>query len=83
VPAFSDPSVIVAEDLAPAETATLDRSLVVGIITEAGGRTSHTAILAAQMGIPAVVQLPGATAIAAGTPVALDGDSGEVTTWRS
>jgi phosphotransferase system enzyme I (PtsI) len=79
VPAFSEPSVIVAEDLAPAETATLDRSLVVGIITEAGGRTSHTAILAAQMGIPAVVQLPHATEIPAGTPVALDGDSGEVT----
>jgi phosphoenolpyruvate-protein phosphotransferase (PTS system enzyme I) len=79
VPAFSEPSVIVAEDLAPAETATLDRSLVVGIITEAGGRTSHTAILAAQMGIPAVVQLAGATEIPPGTPVAIDGDSGEVT----
>jgi phosphotransferase system enzyme I (PtsI) len=79
VPPFTEPSVIVAEDLAPAETATLDRRLVVGIVTEAGGRTSHTAILAAQMGIPAVVQLAGATEIAAGTPVALDGDTGEVT----
>ncbi len=79
VPDFSEPSVVVAEDLAPAETATLDRSLVLGIVTEAGGRTSHTAILAAQMGIPAVVQLPGATAIPGGTPVALDGDTGEVT----
>jgi phosphotransferase system enzyme I (PtsI) len=79
VPHFTEPSVVVAEDLAPAETATLDRALVVGIITEAGGRTSHTAILAAQMGIPAVVQLAGATAIEPGTPVALDGDTGEVT----
>jgi phosphotransferase system enzyme I (PtsI) len=79
VPHFTDPSVVVAEDLAPAETATLDRALVVGIITEAGGRTSHTAILAAQMGIPAVVQLAGATSIEAGTHVALDGDTGEVT----
>jgi phosphotransferase system enzyme I (PtsI) len=79
VPSFSEPSVIVAEDLAPAETATLDRSLVVGIITEAGGRTSHTAILAAQMGIPAVVQLADAMEIPPGTPVALDGDTGEVT----
>jgi phosphoenolpyruvate-protein phosphotransferase (PTS system enzyme I) len=79
VPDFSEPSVVVAEDLAPAETATLDRSLVVGIVTQAGGRTSHTAILAAQMGIPAVVQLAGATGIPAGTPVALDGDTGEVT----
>jgi phosphotransferase system enzyme I (PtsI) len=79
VPHFTVPSVVVAEDLAPAETATLNRALVVGIITQAGGRTSHTAILAAQMGIPAVVQLKGATALPTGTPVALDGDSGEVT----
>lgn len=79
VPSFTVPSVIVAEDLAPAETATLDRSLVVGIITQAGGRTSHTAILAAQMGIPAVVQVAGATEIPPGTAVALDGDTGEVT----
>ena len=78
VPPFDEPSVIVAEDLAPAETATLDRALVVGIITSAGGRTSHTAILAAQMGIPAVVQLKGATEIEPGTLVAIDGDSGEV-----
>jgi phosphotransferase system enzyme I (PtsI) len=79
VPDFDVPSVIVAEDLAPAETATLDRALVAGIITQAGGRTSHTAILAAQMGIPAVVQCPDATTIAPGTRVAVDGDSGEVT----
>jgi phosphotransferase system enzyme I (PtsI) len=78
VPDLTEPSVIVAEDLAPAETATLDRSLVVGIVTQAGGRTSHTAILAAQMGIPAVVQVAAATAIPAGVPVALDGDTGEV-----
>jgi phosphotransferase system enzyme I (PtsI) len=78
VPDLTEPSVLVAEDLAPAETATLDRSLVVGIVTQAGGRTSHTAILAAQMGIPAVVQVAAATAIPAGVPVALDGDTGEV-----
>ena len=79
IPGFSEPSVVVAHDLAPAETATLDRALVVGIVTEAGGRTSHTAILAAQMGIPAVVQLSGATEIPVGTPVAVDGDKGAVT----
>ena len=78
VPHFTEPSIVVAEDLAPAETATLDRSLVLGIITRAGGLTSHTAILAAQMGIPAVVQLPEATSIPSGTPVALDGGSGAV-----
>jgi phosphotransferase system enzyme I (PtsI) len=79
IPAFTEPSVVVADDLAPAETATLDRALVVGIVTASGGRTSHTAILAAQMGIPAVVQLHGATEIPVGTPVAVDGDAGSVT----
>lgn len=78
VPEMVEPSVVVAEDLAPAETATLDRHKVIGIITSAGGRTSHTAILAAQMGIPAVVQVKAATEIAPGTLVALDGDTGEV-----
>ncbi|MBN9158204.1 phosphoenolpyruvate--protein phosphotransferase [Microbacterium sp.] len=78
VPDFTVPSIVVAEDLAPAETATLDRALVAGIVTRAGGRTSHTAILAAQMGIPAVVQLPGATQLPPGTFIAVDGDTGEV-----
>ena len=71
--------VVVAEDLAPAETAVLDRSLVVAIVTEAGGRTSHTAILAAQRGIPAVVQCEGALDLESGLPVAVDGDTGRVT----
>jgi phosphotransferase system enzyme I (PtsI) len=79
VPDLTEPSVLVAQDLAPSETAMLDRSLVVGIVTEGGGRTSHTAILAAQMGIPAVVQLAGAAGIPAGTHVAVDGDAGTVT----
>ncbi len=78
VPPLSEPSVIVALDLAPADTATLDRDLAIAIVTQAGGRTSHTAILAAQRGIPAVVQVPDATDIPAGTLVAVDGDAGEV-----
>ncbi|MDN4474097.1 phosphoenolpyruvate--protein phosphotransferase [Demequina zhanjiangensis] len=78
VPPLTEPSVIVALDLAPADTATLDRDLAIAIVTQAGGRTSHTAILAAQRGIPAVVQVPGATEIPAGTLVAVDGDAGEV-----
>ncbi len=78
IPELTGPSVVVAVDLAPAETATLDRERVQAIVTEAGGRTSHTAILAAQMGIPAVVQLEGATTIPDGTVLAVDGDNGEV-----
>jgi phosphoenolpyruvate-protein phosphotransferase (PTS system enzyme I) len=78
VPELTAPCVIVAHDLAPAETASLRPNLVLAIVTESGGPTSHTAILAAQMGIPAVVQLPRAVSIAVGTVLAVDGATGEV-----
>src|SRR5665811_1460933 len=78
IPELTKPSVIVAHDLAPAETASLRRDLVLAIVTESGGPTSHTAILAAQMGIPAVVQLPRADYIEVGTVLAVDGSTGEV-----
>jgi phosphotransferase system enzyme I (PtsI) len=78
VPEITEACVIVAHDLAPAETVALRRDLVLAIVTESGGPTSHTAILAAQMGIPAVVQVPGAVAIGVGTVVAVDGSTGEV-----
>lgn len=78
VPELTVPSVLIANDLAPAETATLTTETCLGIVTQAGGATSHTAILAAQLGIPAVVQVPGALDIPAGTEVALDGGVGEV-----
>ncbi|WP_068253058.1 phosphoenolpyruvate--protein phosphotransferase [Janibacter corallicola] len=79
VPRLTERSVVVADDLAPAETAALDRDLVAAIVTSAGGRTGHTAIIAAQREIPAVVQCRGATDIAPGTIVAVDGDEGSVT----
>lgn len=78
VPDLDVPSVLVAHDLAPAETATLDPGQILGILTEAGGPTSHTAILAAQLGIPAIVQVGGLEAITDGDVVALDGGVGEV-----
>ncbi|MBW3086141.1 Phosphoenolpyruvate-protein phosphotransferase [Austwickia sp. TVS 96-490-7B] len=78
VPDLRSPSVLAAHDLAPAETATLARDKVLGIVTSAGGPTSHTAILAAQLGIPAVVQAKGITDTPDGTIVALDGGVGEV-----
>lgn len=78
VPDLHEPSVLTAVDLAPAETATLDRAMVLGIVIEEGGPTSHTAILAAQLGIPAVVRAVGISEVDAGTLVALDGGTGEV-----
>lgn len=77
VPDLTEPVILVARDLAPADTAALDPSLVLGIVTEIGGPTSHTAILAAQLGIPAVVQAAGALASSAST-LGIDGGSGIV-----
>jgi phosphotransferase system enzyme I (PtsI) len=53
----SQPSVVIAHDLTPSQTASLDRDKIRAIATDAGGRTSHTAILAHALGIPAVVGL--------------------------
>ncbi|MFC5370559.1 phosphoenolpyruvate--protein phosphotransferase [Arcanobacterium bovis] len=78
VPELTELSVLVARDLAPAETATLSPELCAAILTEEGGPTSHTAILAAQLGIPAIVQVPGVVAVAEGNLVAVDGGVGEV-----
>ncbi|GAA4235956.1 phosphoenolpyruvate--protein phosphotransferase [Actinomadura meridiana] len=73
-----EPFVLVARDLAPADTAVLDPAQVVAFVTEEGGPTSHTAILARTMGVPAVVALPGATELADGTRVLVDGAAGTV-----
>jgi phosphotransferase system enzyme I (PtsI) len=72
------PFVLVGQDLAPADTATLDPTEVLAIVTELGGPTSHTAILAKGLGVPAVVQCTGALDIADGTLVVVDGSSGLV-----
>ncbi|RME87821.1 MAG: phosphoenolpyruvate--protein phosphotransferase [Planctomycetota bacterium] len=53
--------VIIAKDLTPSQTATLDRNNVVGFATDSGGKTSHTAIVARALGIPAVVGLENLT----------------------
>ncbi len=78
VPQLSTPAIIVAHDLAPAETATMDKRLVLGIVTAAGGPTSHTAILAAQLGIPAVVKADGALDVPEGTILAVNGGTGDI-----
>ena len=72
---------MIAIDLAPSDTARLDRSKVLGICTERGGPTSHSAILARTLGIPAVVGLgPKVMTIADGTALIVDGQGGKVLT---
>lgn len=72
-------SIIVAHDLSPADTMQMDKSRVIGFITDVGGRTAHTAILARSLGIPAVVGLESATALVReGLPVIIDGTTGTV-----
>ncbi|PRX47688.1 phosphoenolpyruvate--protein phosphotransferase [Prauserella shujinwangii] len=77
VPELDQPSVLVARDLAPADTAGLDPALVLALATEEGGPTSHTAILARSLGIPAVVAVRGLLANDA-RALAVDGDTGVI-----
>lgn len=78
VPDPGHPFILVAHDLAPADTATLDPATVLAIVTSGGGPTSHTAILARSLGIPAVVAAPGAEGIVNGQLVLVDGAKGTV-----
>ena len=71
--------VVVAHDLTPSQTAHLDNTRVKGIATDAGGRTSHSAIVARAMGIPAVVGLNNITAlVSGGDELIIDGTRGTV-----
>ncbi|WP_369028864.1 PEP-utilizing enzyme, partial [Nocardia farcinica] len=67
VPTPDRPSILIARDLAPADTAGLDPASIVGLATSLGGATSHTAIIARQLGIPCVVAVTGLDDVAAGT----------------
>ena len=79
IPTPGYPYILVARDLAPADTATLGTSDVVGLLTAEGGPTSHTAILAKSLGIPAVVNCSGTDLLAEGKLLILDGTTGTVT----
>ena len=78
LPAPGHPYVLAADDLAPADTAGIDPAVVLGLVTERGGPTSHTAILARALGIPAIVACPGALSVPDGTIVLVDGSAGTV-----
>ena len=72
-------SVIVAEELTPADTAQLDPRKVVAIATQVGGAQSHTAIMAQALGLPAVLGAPGLlAAIKPGDQILVDGDLGQI-----
>ena len=76
---ISEKSVIIAEDLTPSDTAQMNKEMVVGIVTELGGRTSHTSIMARTLEVPAIAGVKHATNIFVhGDPIIVDGDSGEI-----
>jgi len=79
VPVLTEPCVVVAEDLSPADTAALDLEKVRGIVIERGGPTGHTAIIAGQLGLPCVVRVTGADTLKDGDVVAVDAAHGTVT----
>ncbi len=75
----SQPSIIAARNLTPSDTAVLGRDNVLGFVMDEGGNTSHVAILARSIGVPAVVGLKGAAGrLKTGQKVALDGAKGRL-----
>ena len=76
VPDLDRPSVIIAEDLTPADTLSLPLENVLALGTEAGGPTAHTAIIARQLGVPCLVRTAGVLSITEGTEVAVDAARG-------
>lgn len=79
IPSSSTPFVLVAEDLAPADTATLDPAKVLALVTSGGGPQSHTAIIARSLGLPAIVAVRGVDEAADGTEAYVDGAAGLIT----
>lgn len=80
IPDSPVPFILVADDLAPADTATLDPTKVVALVTAGGGPQSHTAIIARSLGLPAVVAAAGVAALEEGADVFVDGSAGIVST---
>ena len=75
---LTQPTIIVAEDLTPADTAALNLKFALALVCSHGGATSHTAIVARGLGIPAIVGCAGVMDLADGTTVLVDGRAGDV-----
>lgn len=74
---LGEPRILVSEDLSPSDTASLDRSKILGIATDTGGRTSHAVIMARASGVPAVVGVRGLTEkLGEGDTILIDGFEG-------
>jgi phosphotransferase system enzyme I (PtsI) len=77
ITAINEPCILIAEDLTPSDTAQLNLELVLGFVTEVGSRTSHSAIMARSLEVPAIVGVgEGAAQIEAGTMLILDAIEG-------
>lgn len=76
---INEKSIIIAEDITPSNTAQMNIEMVVGIVTELGGKTSHTSIMARTLEVPAIVGVKDATNLLSnGDTIIIDGDSGEI-----
>lgn len=77
--ALSEEVVLIAHDLTPSDTATMNKKMVLGFLTDIGGRTSHTAIMSRTLEIAAIVGLSDITSnVKDGDFVVFNGDTGEV-----
>ncbi len=82
IPHFDVPTILIAQDLSPADTSDLETEKILAIVTEGGGPTSHTAIIARSNGIAAIVACPGVVAAATqhkGHDLAVDATAGVIT----
>lgn len=82
IPHFDVPTILIAQDLSPADTSDLETEKILAIVTEGGGPTSHTAIIARSNGIAAIVACPGVVAAAIqhkGHDLAVDATAGVIT----
>lgn len=79
IPFRSDPYILLADDLTPADTAGLNPQICRGLVTELGGPTSHTSIIARQLGIPCIVATRALREVPDGVPILVDGSAGSIT----
>lgn len=80
IPHSETPFILVAEDLSPADTATLNPAKVLGLVTAKGGPQSHTAIIARSLGLPAVVAAEGVGALEDSAEIHVDASTGLIST---